>query len=52
MSWRRVLLDIPALLFTLWWTAYRLVLILVVMIVGTVTGLSLALAALGIRWGW
>ncbi len=50
--WRLVLLDIPALLFTAWWTVYRLVLTAVIMIVGTVTALSLGLAALGIRWGW
>lgn len=50
--WRLVLLDLPAHLFTLWWTIYRLVLVLVIMAVGTVTALSLALAALGVRWGW
>ena len=50
--WRRVLLDIPAFLFTLWWTAYRLMLCLVIMVVGTVTALSMALALVGIRWGW
>ncbi len=49
---RLVLLDIPAWLFTAWWTAYRLVLCVVVMVVTTVTALMLALALLGIRWGW
>ena len=52
MSWRFVLLDFPAQLFTLWWSIYRLVLVLVIMAVGTVTALSLSLAAFGIRWGW
>ncbi len=50
--WRRVLLDIPAMLFTAWWAVYRLVVAIVIMTVVTVTALMLALWTVGIRWGW
>ena len=52
MNWTRILIDIPVRLFDLWWFVYRIVLTVLFMVVGTVTLIALALAALGIRWGW
>lgn len=49
---KRWLLDIPLLLFDLWWTVYQWILIVLVMITMTVVAIVLLLAALGIRWGW
>ncbi len=48
----RWLIDVPARLVTLWWTAYCFVLGAVIMIVVTVTSLMLALWTVGLRWGW
>jgi hypothetical protein len=49
---RRFLIDWPATAFNAWWAGYRWLLTLVIMIVVTLTGLSLVLAAFGVRWGW
>ena len=48
----RLAIEWPARLFTLWWTAYCLVLCVLIMVTATVTALSLALWTVGIRWGW
>lgn len=52
MSWRTFVIDGPAALVTLWWLAYRVVLMALIMIVVTLTALSLVLDSLGYRWGW
>lgn len=52
MGWRFWLVDIPAAIVTLWWTAYRSLLLLVTMATVTALTVMLLLAALGIRWGW
>lgn len=50
---RKWLIEIPALLFDLWWLVYRWVLTILVMVCVTVTALMLALWwGWGIRWGW
>jgi hypothetical protein len=51
-SVRRWLIDIPALLFSLWWTAYRCLLIVLVMVSVSTEFVALTLRAFGIRWGW
>jgi hypothetical protein len=49
---RRWLIDIPALLFSLWWTAYTWLIAGLSMVAVTVAGAMLALHLFGIRWGW
>jgi hypothetical protein len=51
-SVRRWLIDIPAALFSLWWTAYTWLIAGLSMVAVTVAGAMLALHLFGIRWGW
>ena len=52
MSWQRILVDIPARLFSLWWTAYGILLTVMFMALATVMIIGMVLYAFGIRWGW
>lgn len=53
MNWRRLLIDGPARAFDLWWTAYRLILGVAIMIIATLSLIALVLQlGFGIRWGW
>lgn len=52
MPWRLVLIEIPALIVTLWFAAYRIFLLVVTMVVVTAVLLTLGGALLGYRWGW
>ncbi len=51
--WRRLLIEWPALQFDLWWTAYRLLILILVMAIVSATVIALVLEfGFGIRWGW
>ena len=53
MNWRRALIDIPALLFTLWWKLYGLLMLVLFMVLATVMFIGIVLYVVkGIRWGW
>lgn len=52
MSWRFWLLDVPALLLSFWFAAYRVVLIISTVISVSLVLAMLGLAMLGVRWGW
>lgn len=47
-----ILFDIPAAIVTIWWNLYTILLTLITMLTVTVLLTMLALASVGIRWGW
>ncbi len=49
---RFVLVTVPCILWDAWWTAYRILLAVFVMVTVTLTALALVLDAIGVRWGW
>lgn len=52
MKWKYWLIEVPAKLFELWWSAYRALLTLLIMVSVTTVFIALLLRLAGIRWGW
>jgi hypothetical protein len=53
MNWRRYLIDVPAVLFSLWWKLYGLLMLVMFMVLASVAIIAVVLQlGFGVRWGW
>ena len=52
MRWRYWLIDLPALVVTAWFIAYRFVLMVATVITVSAVVAMLVLQCFGIQWGW
>jgi hypothetical protein len=49
---RWVFVTLPCALWDVWWAAYRILLLVFVMVTVSLTALVLLLDSVGVRWGW